>query len=407
MTRDYSARLKNRAQYTPAVQSGSHYMPYRDPSTIRGGNLPSYIGTPKALDWLDPSNRFFSSDRALFSAGQFIGGNVRSGMCSNRPGTTILCDSGGLQYGLGRDPWRGNASRAWTLNFLETNADEAISLDIPTVAISRGPAVFNSFAACLQTTLANNAFFHQHRTTDLRVLSVLQGTTSAEAVTWYDAVKVQPFEGWAFAGALRRDYRHMAGMVVRLLTDGLLGASRNRIHVLGVSKLTDAVMLSAFQRALREHLSDDALQITYDTSSPWKMAMSGQAYGYGRFNAAQFDIASFAPPSGHVHAGSGYRFPVASSRLGEQLIVGDLCVAASTRQHGWDTFGNELIVNHNIESMFRAIEDANSIVELPTAFAASLAPPHVIRSYNAIRTMFQFPNALTHLARFKSDLALL
>ena len=406
MTRSYSARSKNRAQYLPAGQSGSHLMPYRSPASVRGGNLPPSLPSLTDLDWLDPANPHFTSDRALFSAGQFIGGKAPPGMFDRRPGVTILCDSGGLQYGLNRNPWLGNQSQAWSLNFLEANADEAITLDVPTVAIGRGPPQWNSFSACLAQTVANNAFYHQHRTrSDLRFLSVLQGTTAAESVAWYQAVSAQPFEGWAFAGSLRRNYLHMVTMLLQMIADGLLGPERNRIHVLGVSSLVDAVMLSALQRALREHLNDDLLQITFDTSSPSKMVLAGFAYGHPLLSPTEFKIAMFKPPSGHVHAGSSYRFPIASSRLAEKMTIGDLCVASPSRQHGWDHLGGEMVVHHNVEAMFRAIEDANSVLEMPTAAASQMAPGHVVRAYNALRSMFRFTNPLGHLKRHKADFA--
>ena len=406
MTRDYSARLKNRAQYLPAGQNTTHTMPLRAAAMVRRGGLPAWMTSTKDLDWLDASNPFFSTDRALFSAGQFIGGGAGPGMFNRRPGVTILCDSGGLQYGLGRKPWLGNASRAWSLKFLEANADEAITLDIPTKSIAAGHPTFNSYGACLAETLLNNDYYAKHRTrSDLRFLSVIQGTKKVELLDWYDTVKAVPFEGWAIAGAMRRDHLLVAELTLRIVADALLGATRNRIHVLGVSKLTDAVMLSALQRALREHLADDALQITYDTASPSKMAMAGQAYGYPAFSSSSFQIGSFKPPSAHVHAGSAYSWPIASSRIGEVMTVGDLSVSAATRQHGWDTLGNEMVVNHNIESMLRAIEDANAILEMPTAQAAQLAPDYLVRAYNATRTMFKYSSPLAHLTRFRADFA--
>lgn len=396
MTRNYSARALNRAQYLPAGQNGAHTITTKPATAIRGGSLPPFLKSTADLDWLDPANPFFYSDRALFSAGQFIGKTTRPGMFSKRPGVTILGDSGGLQYGRGVEPWQGNVSRQWTLNWLEANVDEAINLDIPTVAIKDNPQTFPTFAACLQTTVANNAYFQAHRT-NLRVLSALQGTTSAEAVAWYDAVKAQPFEGWAFAGDLRDDYYHMGTMLVRLVGDGLLSPERNRIHVLGVSKLTDAVMLSAYQRALREHLQDDELQITFDTSSPSQMAMTGAAYGYPRLSPTGFRIDSFSPPSKHVQAAKAYRFAHASSRIAEVLTTADLIVPAATRQHGWDGLGNDIVTFHNVEAMFRAIADANAVLGLPTSEASAHAPAALVNAYKAARTMFRFPNPLTHL----------
>lgn len=277
MTRDFSSRGKNRARYLFAGQTSTHRTPYRIAGELRPGGLPAWLNRPVDLDYMDPANPFFFNDRALHSAGQYIGQSkpLTNGTFSRRAENTILFDSGGLQFG--RDPatWQGDASRRWSLRFLEAHADEAITLDVPTRVITPGLPPFDSFDTALATTLDNNRFFARHRTGRVRFLSVLQGETSADAVAWYEAVKVQPFEGWAFGGSLRVHYVHVVAMLLRLIADGLLKPERNRLHFLGVGTLTHAVMLSAIQQALREHLGDDHLLITFDTSSPSHLAANG------------------------------------------------------------------------------------------------------------------------------------
>ena len=172
--------------------------------------------------------------------------------------------------------------RSWALGFLEAHADEAITLDVPTRVITPGVPPFGSFATALATTDANNRYFARHRSASVRFLSVLQGETSADAITWYDTLKGQPFEGWAFGGSLRVDYVHVVAMLCRLIADRLLTPAHNRLHFLGVGTLTHAVMLSAIQQALREHLCDDGLLITFDTSSPSHLAANGKIYEIGR-----------------------------------------------------------------------------------------------------------------------------
>lgn len=371
--------------------------------------MPAWLPSPRHLDFLDPANPYFYTDRALHSTGAYIGrtGPLPQGTFSTRKGNTILFDSGGLQYGRNPALWQGNASRATVLNFLQNNAEEAISLDIPTRTITPGQPPFDSFNAALTAVIDNNRYFAQQRSGDLRILSVLQGETSADAVTWYNAVKAQPFEGWAFGGAMRTDFLHVAGMIVRIINDGLLGPERNRLHFLGTSSLKSAVMLSAIQQALREHLGDDDLLITFDTSSPSKLTKNGEMFGYADLSPKSFNMRVFSPPANHVHANWDSPFPIQSSRISEVAKISDLCVPAATRQYGWDTLGLEIVKFHNTESLLRGIADANGVMELPSKDAQQFAPDHVIRCYRALRTMFTFPNPIGHLRRFRADFAML
>lgn len=407
MTRDYSSRGYNRARYLFAGQASGHLTPYRAASSLRPNGLPSGLSSPSDLDFMDRTNPFFFTDRALHSAGQYIERMtpLATGTFSRRPGNIILFDSGGLQFGRNPALWQGDLSRDWALRFLEAHADEAITLDVPTRVITPNCPPFDSFKAALAVTVDNNRYFARHRTASVRFLSVLQGETSADAFSWYSAVKGQPFEGWAFGGSLRKDYVHVVGMVLRLIADGLLGPDRNRLHFLGVSSLSHAVMLSALQISLRSHLADDAFQITFDTSTPSTLMMAGKMFGYADLSPTSFTMSIFAPPSDHVHAGWPSPFPVKSSRISEGLLVSDLCTPVATRQHGWDVLGQEIVINHNVESLLRGIDDANSIMELPSAWAVAHAPIHVIRAYRAIRAMFEYPDPLSHIRRSKADFA--
>lgn len=407
MNRDFSSRAKNRARYLFAGQASTHTTPYRDTNLLRPGGLPDGVTAPSDLDFMDRRNPFFFTDRALHSAGQYIGRTtpLPIGTFTKRPGNTILFDSGGLQFGRDPKQWRGDASRAWVLPFLEANAGEAITLDVPTRVITPGVLPFDSFATALATTVDNNRYFAHHRSANMRFLSVLQGETSANAVGWYDAVKVQPFEGWAFGGTMRTNYIHVTAMMLRLIADGLLTPERNRFHFLGVGTLTHAVMLSALQKALREHRRDGDLLITFDTSSPSHLATNGKIYGYPNISPTSFAMSILRPPADPVHHEWRTPFPVTSSRIAERLLVSDLCVPTFTRQSGWDALGHEMVVNHNHESLLRGIDDANAIMEMPSAWSSQLAPDYIIKAYRALRTMFKYSDPLAHLRRQKAAFA--
>ena len=285
------------------------------------------------------------------------------------------------------------------------NADEAITLDVPTRVITAGRLPFDSFDAALSTTRDNNRYFARHRSANIRFLSVLQGETTADALTWYNAVKGEPFEGWAFGGSMRTDYIHVVSMLLHLIADGLLTRERNRLHFLGVGTLTHAVMLSAVQKALREHLNDPALLITFDTSSPDHVATNGGVFGYPKISREAFAMSVIKPPADPDHQDWHTPFPVTSSRISERLLVSDLCSPAITRQSGWDGLGHEIAVNHNLESLLRGINDANAIMEMPSAWSSNLAPEHIVKGYRALRTMFQYTDPLAHVRRQKAHFA--
>jgi hypothetical protein len=200
----------------------------------------------------------------------------------------------------------------------------------------------------------------------------------------------------------------------------MLTPERNRIHVLGLSNLVHAVMLSAMQRGLREWLDDDGLQITFDTSSPSRSMGVGQIYGYARttpdqgqegqsgFVEGSFNLPAFKPPSDVVHRSNRAPFPITSSRISEHLTNAELCaVTTMARRSGWDGLANQIIVNHNLDSTLRAIDDANSIMEQPSVYATAMAPARVVRCYNAILDAFTIyaPNPGQHINKFAEDLS--
>jgi len=329
---------------------------------------------------------------------------VRKGTFSRGPGKTILCDSGGLQFGRDPSKWCGDETRDWAHRFLVANADEAITLDIPTRTVKPG-SPFDSFRAALQTTVDSNAYFAKHRFGTTRFLSVLQGENAVEALTWYEAITTQPFEGWAFGGEMRKNYPHVVGIILRLINDGLLGKERNRLHFLGKSSLTNAVMLSALQKALSEKLGDPDFLITFDTSTPSQVSSTGQLFGYADLSPTSFTVRAYSPPTENAHADQHTPLPMTSSRISERLLVSDLIEPASTRQHGWDGLGNVFAIHHNIDALLRAIDDANAVMEMPSYLGMQFAPPGVIACYRALRTMFGQADPLRHVLGYRADFA--
>ena len=408
MTIDYRARQQGRAVYLIAGQTDNHIMPHKPISKVRGGVLPSGISSPADLDFLDPANPFFVTDRALFSYGQFIRSSTPKGIFTPRPGVTILGDSGGFQLISNPALWQGNTTRINALEWLEANTNEAMTLDVPTRAIGNNP-LFPDFNACLGTTLANNQFFNKHRTGNTRFLSVLQGRDRYEAITWLDTVRVLPFEGWAVGGDMRLDFLWLVELLTRLRALGLTG-ERNRLHVLGTSSLTQGVMLSAIQKSFAELPGEQDFQITFDTSNPSQVMVFGLMYGHPIITPdsgdtpGRFSHTTFKTPASADHSKNDPRsLPIKSSRISERLTIGDLCAEpAPGRNSAWDAIARSIVVNHNLDAMLSAFDEANSILEMPSAFAVQLAPSRIVTAYNVLRGAFRHKNPLGHVQRYRA-----
>jgi hypothetical protein len=73
----------------------------------------------------------------------------------------------------------------------------------------------------------------------------------------------------------------------------------------------------------------------------------------------------------------------------------------------WDDLARAIVTHHNVDATLRAFDEANSIMELPTTFAVQIAPVHVVRCYQALRTAFLHPNPVAHVRREARSFAML
>lgn len=389
-----------RAAFTYAGQSNTNRI------THKRSRLPGWLSSASDLDYLNPASPFFTADRALFSCGPYLHATVPSGNFSKRKGVTILGDSGGYQFIGKPSVWQGDRTRAWVLQWLESATDEAMTLDIPTKAIAPGTP-WPDFSAALACTQDSLRYFDAHRSGMTRFLNVIQGRDRAEALTWYEAVKWFPAGGWALGGSHRKDFAHVVRLLRQMHTDGLLGRDRNRVHVLGLADLESAVALSAIQRGMRRYLDDDDFLITFDVSSPGLMTASGQCFGHPALSATSFGMTYWKPPSVVQPGYEQARWPVLSSAVGAHIRMDDLLVGkpGSIAQTAWDGLSYAMLVNHNVHSLYAAIEQANRVMELHPSDAATLAPARVIRAYQALLGSCTAKNPLSYLRPYIADIA--
>lgn len=352
---------KDQAIYVPSISAG-YARNAIGLGTLRA--IPNQL-PPNVLDFLSPNNSLFRLSHAMASAGQYL----------NRPGDTmitqrdrcytrIIGDSGGYQVATGKFPIAHDGDRLRVLRWLENNADIAMTLDVPTGGLGKPGFKYNSVAECLDATLVNLAFFDQHRdrTRGTIFLNVIQGNTPQESVDWYNAVKCYPFEGWAIAGVLRNDIYHLCRLIILMHQDGQL-ATKKWIHILGTNDLGTAVMLTALQRAIKQHLGHD-IRISFDTSTPFRLLVGNGALALPRLQSGNMGIEQVTAPTGHRFHGSPLRWPWPSA-VGDLLTMGDLVVPIShqnTTQR--DTLGNHLLALHNLQALCLAVFTANRVFDV-------------------------------------------
>lgn len=379
---------------------------------------------PSDLNPLDP-NALVHAPYVLVSGGQYLGKTNMPAWLKTRPAgfSTVIGDSGGFQFIT--KPFDPVKSPQQSLDWLETYADIGITLDIPTRAI--GPYVkgkttgqFPTFNDALSTSIDNNVYFANNRGGKVDYLTTLQGRDRKEIKVWYEKVKREPFEGWAFGGATR-ELLNFIEVLCWLIRDGKLNDQQKHIHVLGTSTAKVAVLLTAAQRTLRERPGLSELRITFDTATPSHLMSYNKVAGTLQASPRGFSVSSPIAPCNGVHIGSTTLFPWPESAIGKRLTVGDLCVPNPTGKDAWDHLSGAMVVNHSIDRLLAAFEQACRIAELdpgkvtllgkggiradymPTKLSADLTT--VERILSAADPLAEFAKRRSHLTGWTPDLA--
>ena len=240
----------------------------------------------------------------------------------------MIADSGGFQIISGILKWQDDQTREQVLRWQEDHADWAMTLDIPTRSAQHPKSEFKTFNACLETTLDNLDYIQRNRNHDkpVKFLNVLQGETNQQANKWFEAGKHYPFEGWAFAGLHRFSFANLCRRIMQMAEENLFDG-RGWIHVLGTNRPSMAIAFTALQRAINKHIpAARDLRISYDTSSPFRMAMGWRnAYSQAVFDINRAALQSARMPDSKDFVGSSKRFPWRSP-IGDRITMGDLCI---------------------------------------------------------------------------------
>ena len=398
MAENLSKRASDYALYLPAIQANSAGK-LADPRAKLGDATRSLRLTAAELNWLEPSNRNWSYNWCLASAGHLAKEKKDNAITNRHPSTVVVGDSGGYQIGTGAlaelkewlqyqsDPaaviklWRASNVRRDIIRWLDLNCTYAMTIDMPLWVGMPKNAKNSPFHRCseqqlIDISVENLEFLVQTRrpATGAKYLNVLQGFcpvagdvagSMASEQRWFDAVKGYELEGWSLGGDVgwRGGIYRVLRRILLLRDAGLLAAPREWLHVLGVSQMTWAVYLSAIQRGIRANVNKE-FTVSFDSASPYMMAGRFQQYAIppkitGNIN--DWVLRHELLPMGYAVANSEETHPFPqSSPVASKLSLQDFnprkgdCDEKTT-----DGLSDEVLCNHNVYVYLQAFIGAN------------------------------------------------
>ena len=198
------------------------------------------------------TSRFYSEEfpekyrhtEFLISAGHFLKRPDLYGEHGFTDKNLIMGDSGGFQIASGALKWDKSLLEKVFI-WLENNSDIAMNLDIPPKIKYEG-----MYEECLKISKDNFKYFADNQTGKVDFLNVVQGTNEVEYINWYNEVCDFPFQGWAVGGGGRSVYAFMSGVLSLLNGKEHLKDSNKWLHILGISKISDFLMLNQLQKFL-------------------------------------------------------------------------------------------------------------------------------------------------------------
>lgn len=409
--------LNEYAIYMPAVNSS-----YADSITrlIPEERYFSHLFSIDDLAFWKPSSKLWHHAEYLYSIGQHaVGSNPDNSVTrSGRTYGFLMGDSGGYQLGKGKlagipnlkrglnpslasSAWRdAHEAKYWIVSWLDTYTHLAMTIDIPLWSLTDSGKK-SAFHKCskqqiIKLTNENLQFIELYRQNKTRWLNVIQGNDEAMIREWWNAVKWFECSGYALGGnsGWRGGLSSLLKTVLMIRDEGKLGPGHDWIHMLGSSTNKLAVVLTAVQKNLREHVNP-LMQLSFDSASPFllggryeKYAIApkfGKSMDSWRFNTHKYEQSRF-----HVKSTDPLPF---SSPIADRLTLGDMSVKSGMFDRSCiDTFTNLFLINHNIWIYLNGMRRANDIVfnnkgeEVPLLIRDCIKAINLIMDSNDWRT---------------------
>jgi hypothetical protein len=394
--------------YVNVVGNTYHTAGSNDPAVLPE-RIPDVLGRDGiGMDYLRPSS-LWTYKWSLHSAGhsslEIDKDLPREMMYRERDRNTsfMLGDSGGFQIGKGKWPgdWKANSGcpaaqkkRDGVLKWMDEYMDYGMILDVP-AWLSRSPegaaaAQISSYQEAADATAFNNEYFIKNRDGRCKFLNVLQGENHSQADAWYDQMKVfgdpkvygdNAFDGYAMGGQNACDVHLILRRIVTLMHDGLLEKGKHDwMHVLGTGKLEWAGVLTAIQRGVRKAYNEN-FTISFDCASPFLATSNGQQYthyAHPQNGKWQYIMENAPDNKDWANDTTPYDDYCSSiyknwmpSPMTQNMQLKDICVYApgdlnkigKEGKTSWDSFSYALLMNHNIYTHIRSVQETNRIYD--------------------------------------------
>ena len=430
MMDDFNKRWDDYAVYLPSIQKA--YAKAATKTADKNRALPNGV-TLKSLNFLNPKSKLWNYKYGLYSVGQFRIGETQGDIVTNRDikQTIVLGDSGGFQIGKGTlagftalkkcktaeevcTAWRGAEGiklKNWIVNWLETNSDYAMTLDMPLWARSK-PNKDTPFHKCsvqqlTDLTVENLEFIKRNKRGNTKWLNVIQGDTPKDMKLWWDAVKGYRFSGWALAGNVgwRGGTEAVLNQVLMMRDEGAFEKGLDWLHVLGVSQLKWAVILTAIQRGLRASTNPN-LRVSFDSASPNILAGKfEQVAKYPKFTSKEdsWVVSAVRVPNAKVYVDSGDKYPFPfQSPIGDKLKLSHINVKNKRFSNvRFDEVSQTLLTHHNTYVYVRAMLEANELAFLDKADAQQFVPQNLLNCLHLIEELLSSKKWKTKLTANK------
>ena len=422
---------------TPRWSNYASYLPAISNAFAKGVNQKGRGGLPAPytiadLNFLNPRSKLWFYGEALYSAGNFSNAKIAHDAVidRNKKCTTILGDSGGFQIGMGTlagvealkkaksaadvcDKWlQAYKVRDWIVQWLELNADYAMTIDVPLWCIGKNDSPFGKCteAQLIQLTVENLKFIKSEKRGQCKWLNVLQGTDTTSVIAWWNAVKRYRFDGWALGGIMgsRGKLSDLLYQVMLMREEGAFEAGQDWVHVLGVSTPRWAVVLTTMQQQLRA-TSNPKVRFTYDSASAYIAGGKTQKIvRYPQYTAEEKSWAfknvrmplSFSYASEHGRRAFPFASPVGDA-FG--LDVFNVNTDAFDRNR-FDSLAYFMLQNHNVYVYLRALQEANDIASLETDDRKGLMPQSLVKAITGIESVFAAKNWRAKLQEQQAEL---
>ena len=284
----------------------------------------------------------------------------------------VFGDSGGFQIATGALKW-DLALRDTIFDWLETNSDIACNIDIPPRITYEG-----RFLESLQMSKDNFKYFESKQSGKTKFLNVIQGESPAQFNTWYNEVRDFEFPGWCFGSS--RNLVNFMYILALMLKEREFEKPRNEwIHLLGISKVSDFLVLWKLQHLLNKYY-DNRITVSTDSSSPGQYPIFGQMVWNANWKDLVFNMYYF-PSDGSVVYPTEGTLPSIIDHPGVPYMTWDMI-------RNYSTEAVTRLTHHNLYAYIQVCDQAGKLSGYPYECIDSILPNDMIQVLKSMEEMF-------------------